>query len=250
LRDAHAVTGFWISILALFFLLSALPWTKVWGGAFKQVQAYAAGAPSRDWTTGPASEHAHHMQERAEAAATAPAGFNRLAALVPNLGLAEPILISPGLANWTIRSDSQDRTARTSLEIDEQGQVVGRKDFAGKSPVDRIVGVIISAHEGHLFGWVNQGLGVLTGLSLLTMTISAACLWWRRRPASKLGAPPAIGTPRLGAAFGLSIVVLALLLPTLGASLVLILLLERLALRRIPAARRFLGLEGGHAEAN
>ena len=246
LRDLHAVTGFWISLLALFFLLSALPWTKVWGGAFKQIQAVA----SPDWTTGPASEHAHHMHEMAGAASVAPEGIDRIAAVVPGLHLAEPILISPGLANWTIRSDSQNRTARTSVEIAPDGTVVRQRGFADKPLIDRIVGVAISAHEGHLFGWMNQALGVLTGTGLLTMSVSAAWMWWKRRPAGLLGAPPLIANARLGLGLGLLIVALGVLLPTLGISLVLILAVERLVLSRIPPARRFLGLEVRHAEAH
>ncbi|SRR5579859_686496 len=248
LRDLHAVTGFWISVLALFFLVSALPWTKVWGGAFKQIQATA----SRDWTTGPASEHAEHMHQLAGAATAPPEGFDRMAALVPSLNLAEPVLIAPpgrGLANWTIRSDSQNRTARFSIEIDPAGQVARRSGFAEKSLIDRIVGVGISAHEGHLFGWINQALGLLTGFGLLTMVVSALLLWWKRRPAGILGAPP-LATTRVGAALAGLIVGLGIVLPTMGISLVLILALERLVLRRIPPARRFFGLEGVNAEAD
>jgi uncharacterized iron-regulated membrane protein len=55
---------------------------------------------------------------------------------------------------------------------------------------------------------------------------------------------------RIGMALAALIVALAVVLPTLGASLVLILALERLVLRRIPPARRFLGLEGPNAQAN
>ena len=59
LRDLHAVTGIWLSFFALFFLLSALPWTKVWGEGFKYVRTIGEQREVRqDWTTGPASEKA------------------------------------------------------------------------------------------------------------------------------------------------------------------------------------------------
>ena len=44
LRDLHAVTGFWLSFFALFFLLTALPWTKVWGEGFETFRGFV-GAP-------------------------------------------------------------------------------------------------------------------------------------------------------------------------------------------------------------
>ncbi len=37
-RDLHGVTGFWISGLALFLLLSGLPWAKFWGDYFRNVR--------------------------------------------------------------------------------------------------------------------------------------------------------------------------------------------------------------------
>ena len=35
LRDLHAVTGFWVSGLALVLLITGLPWASVWGDAFR-----------------------------------------------------------------------------------------------------------------------------------------------------------------------------------------------------------------------
>lgn len=49
-RDLHAVTGIWISVLALFLLFSGLPWTGVWGKAFKEVRHLTGTAVvKQDW---------------------------------------------------------------------------------------------------------------------------------------------------------------------------------------------------------
>ena len=51
--DIHAVTGFWISGLALFLLLSGLPWAKFWGDYFKNVRRLTGTAVVRqDWSNG------------------------------------------------------------------------------------------------------------------------------------------------------------------------------------------------------
>jgi uncharacterized iron-regulated membrane protein len=73
--------------------------------------------------------------------------------------------------------------------------------------------------------------------------VSAIVLWWRRRAVGTFGAPPA-NRKSATYAFGLIglIVVLGILLPFLGISLLLVLLVERLVLRYIPAAKNFLGL--------
>jgi uncharacterized iron-regulated membrane protein len=61
LRDLHDVTGFWLSLFALFFLISALPWTKVWGQSFEYFRSIGEPVAQQDWTTGPASEQAKHL---------------------------------------------------------------------------------------------------------------------------------------------------------------------------------------------
>ena len=43
-RDIHAVVGIWVSVFALFLLVSGLPWAMVWGNAFKNVRAWTGTA--------------------------------------------------------------------------------------------------------------------------------------------------------------------------------------------------------------
>jgi uncharacterized iron-regulated membrane protein len=65
-RDLHAVTGFWVSGLALVLLFTGLPWADVWGGAFKALREQAGWVQgAQDWTTGgrpqgAANVHAEH----------------------------------------------------------------------------------------------------------------------------------------------------------------------------------------------
>src|SRR3546814_1501518 len=52
-RDLHAVTGFWVSGLALVLLITALPWAGVWGSAFKAARAEMGWVQgTQDWTLG------------------------------------------------------------------------------------------------------------------------------------------------------------------------------------------------------
>lgn len=52
-RDMHAVTGIWVSLAAIFLILSGLPWAKSWGDYLRQVRV-ATGAVSgpQDWSAG------------------------------------------------------------------------------------------------------------------------------------------------------------------------------------------------------
>jgi uncharacterized iron-regulated membrane protein len=258
LRDLHAVTGVWVSVLALFFLISALPWTKVWGGGLKEARQLAgAHITSQDWTTGPASEHAMHRHELADAAPShheqaspfPQSGLtpDQVYALVGRLNLAAPIIVTPPTGQrptWLVRSDSQNRMLRTSIELDSaSGSVVREAPFAGRDLIDRMVGIGVAAHEGQLFGWANVALGLLTAAGFLTLSLSSVLMWWRRRPSGKLGAPPALsGTAQAPWAVIACLIVLGLALPMFGASLLAVIAAERLILIRIRPVRDWLGL--------
>ena len=174
-------------------------------------------------------------------------GFDELAAQVAPLHLAYPVLISPPSAkkpNWIVRSDAQNRTLRATLEFDPKNfEQVKAESFGDRAMVDRIVGIGVAAHEGQLFGWLNQFFGLLTAIGFLTLVVTAFLMWWRRRPQGALGAPPALTrAPRLAPFVIVLIVILGAFLPTLGLSLVLVLLVERMLRRFAPGAATWLGL--------
>ncbi|MBI3480212.1 MAG: PepSY domain-containing protein [Nitrosomonadales bacterium] len=271
-RDLHAVTGLWISFFVLFLLISGLPWAKSWGGLLKEVRQLGAHEVVRqDWTTGRSSEladrkqmntpaamgdeHAGHMQHHAGGMPHAGYDYSpldRLIATVQPLNLAPPVRISPPSGkspDWTARSDAQNRPLRVNLVLDaDTGAIKSRKDFADRPLLDRIIGYGVAAHEGQLFGWFNQALGVFTALGLLLMLASSVVLWWRRRTPGTLGAPKAnSNVPRFSFALIGAIVILGVLLPFLGITMLAVLLIERWVLRYIPSAREFLGLNARNA---
>ncbi|EIT69225.1 PepSY-associated TM helix domain-containing protein [Hydrocarboniphaga effusa] len=257
LRDLHAVTGFWISVLALFLIFSGLPWAKFWGSSLKSLRELGSSSEVRlDWTLGGkpvvADEHAHHQghHHHVEPVASNAADYERVVASVRALSLAAPVIITPPTqdALWSARSDAQNRPLRVTLQVDgDTGAIVNRQDFAQRALIDRIVGVGIAAHEGQLFGWINQLLGTLTTVGLMLLCVSAAMMWWKRRPGGTLGAPlpPRMpeGQPRYALLFFALVIALGVLLPLMGLSLLLVLAIERGVLRRLPAARHFLGLQ-------
>jgi uncharacterized iron-regulated membrane protein len=272
-RDLHAVTGVWISALALFLILTGLPWANNWGAYFKRVRQITGTASThQDWTTGRASElaarsalntnslnamadmpdmpgmeHAEHAERTMQHPSTdAYAAFDRLVPLAASLHLAYPVKIMPAVAPgrmWTIKSDSQNRTLRDVVQADPKtGTVVSRENFNQTLLLDRVVLTGVAIHEGQLFGVANQMLGLLTAFGLITLCLSAVVLWWRRRHVGVLGAPVPMERPRCSFTLVAAVLALAVYLPELGLSLVLTFLVERFILSRIPSARRWLGL--------
>jgi len=245
-RDIHAVTGLYISALALFLLLTGLPWTYVWGNAFKSARAIASPAPlTQTWSQGRADE-----REALKAEGTALVDLSRLDALLDTaraLDLPPPVTLSApakGDTLWKLTSDTGNRPQRVTMMIDPTMlEVINRENFSDKKLLDQAVGYGIAAHEGQLFGPLNQMLGILTALGLMTLSVSAIVMWWQRRPADKLGAPQILPDERLAPGLALIIIALGIFLPVLGISLIVTGLIERLILRRIPAVRDWLGLK-------
>ena len=249
-RDLHAVVGVWVSAFALFLLVSGMPWSLVWGNGFKMVRDITGTAPiSQDWTTSSADEHAEHDGHDMAATDHSAHGGASIDSIVANaraLDLAPPVILTPPTKTsplWWAKSNAQNRPQREDVALSAMtGEVARRDTFGGKHIIDQIVGVAIAAHEGQLFAPLNQVLGVLTALGLITLCVSAFVMWRRRAPEGVLGAPPPIPDARIGAGLAVIIAIAAVLLPVLGASLVVLAVLERLILRRWPPARRWLGL--------
>jgi len=226
-RDLHAVTGIWISALALFLLITALPWTTVWGAGFKQLRSLGIPEVKQDWSAGRTAEHAGHLHDMESHTLATPLRLDDIVRRVNALNLDPPVRVylpSDRQPFWRVRSETQNRPRVRELELDAySGALLRDEGFSQKPLVDRVVGIGVAAHEGQLFGAANQALGLVTALGLIAVCISSLVMWWRRRPVGALGIPaPRIAEFRVGPAMLTGIVTLGLVLPLFGASLLLL----------------------------
>jgi uncharacterized iron-regulated membrane protein len=204
------------------------------------------GMPNMD-----ASEHAQHLGfGRHGTSLSGPNAFvalDTMAASVAPLELRNPVLISPPMrmgGNWTAKSDTRDRPLRVDLVLDgTTGAILSRTDFQSKPWLDRVIGTGIAAHEGQLFGFANQLVSLLTVMGLVTLSLSGLAMWWKRKPEHVLGAPTALRPVRFSAGLVTVMVMFGLYFPFLGGSMILVALVERFILRRLPATRLWLGLQ-------
>ena len=266
-RDLHAVTGFWVSGSVLVLLVTALPWAGVWGGALAAARAEMGWVKGvQDWTLGGEPVPAEHRRHGAAPhhdvpmpimpvpkPGGTPIGLDAIVARAAAERLAFPVIVTPpGVGDdggpfpdmvWTVRSDAQNRPLRTRIAYDAAtGRQAARDDFADGHAIDRAIGYGVAWHEGQLFGWVNQLVGVLTAIGLILIAVSGFILWRRRKPAGALGAPLPAALPARMAGVTAILLLLAALLPLLAASLLALWLVERLAIPRLPRLARWLGL--------
>ena len=250
-KSLHGVIGIWFTLPILVLLLSGLPWTQLWGSGFKQLQAYMGWQDQPQFKLAVATvnqntalenepslweissdPHKHHNHS-ADKTDTKQINLSLLAIIVESLkqeDLAPPVLISPPSGNsqiWSARSMSQQRSERVTINFHPiTADELSRIEFADRHPVRRVISHGISLHEGVLFGWFNQLLGLLTAVAIIVLSTFGLLIWWLRRPKGQLSAPPKVsGTVPLPLI--LLILVMGLLLPAAGISFIVVAVLDK-----------------------
>lgn len=86
----------------------------------------------------------------------------------------------------------------------------------------------ISLHTGRQFGLLNQLVMLVGCLAIIALAVSAWVMWWKRRPRGMLAAPPRRDGDRVARGAVAVAVVLGLLYPLLGASMLVAGLIDAL----------------------
>ncbi len=270
LRSRHALVGSFVGLGLLTLLVSGLPWTGVWG---ERVQALATANGTSLWSedhgaisdpTSPLDEslpHSHRTDvpwamgdsqvPRSEPPyGTTDPGTERSVAnidtaveVADRTGLRHPMTVAlpdpadPGgvysVIGYAFDAPSDEQT----VHVDQYGgDVVDTYGFDDYPVLAQVVAQGIGLHEGRSLGLVSFWGAALLCLGVLFMCVTGPLMWWRRRPAAgrSIGAPRG-RMPLRSPALLVGLVVLGVLLPVFGASLLLVLVLDQVVLRRVPA---------------
>lgn len=220
IRDLHSCVAVWFSLVLLFFLVSALPWTAFWGSK---------------------------ILPRIEAATdqSSPAGFSPGGASVSQMTSALPSVdeivessrargvtgtLDVRLAPWPDAPlflqnlHIPPRQDRTVLGDASSGALIGDYTNADLPAIPRFVGLGVHVHQGD-FGLWNLWLNTAFALALVWLAVTGVISWWTRRPRHKLAPPPraTAAPPRLLLPTGIFVCVL---FPLLGASVACIFLAD------------------------
>ncbi|MBI1340358.1 PepSY domain-containing protein [bacterium] len=252
-RKLHGATGAWIGVVVLVFLLSGLPWTQVWGDGYARVkQVVGLKSPGQEWfvtlqsgAPPPADAHAGHEMGGADlwsSGSPAEAPPPPLSAstftlqdvidVVGPQGLAPPVQVQPprGEAGvWTVRAMSPNRPLQETVHYDRwSGDEIMRIRFSDHNVADRVVAYGVAFHEGALFGWLNQAVGLIAAAGVVALSVTGGVMWWRRRPRGRVGVPPMPADRRIAGGVVAVILALGVFLPMAGITLVLAICLDLL----------------------
>ncbi|HQS17065.1 PepSY domain-containing protein [Reyranella sp.] len=225
-RDLHAIVAVLFSAVFLFFLISALPWTAFWGG---EVLSRVQTALNQKGTAGfsPGGASAQQM-----AAAQKP--IDDLVAEARTRGISQALSVRlapwPGAPLYIGNRNGPPSADRVILGNPKTGEVTRDALRAEQPVIPRMVGFGIHVHQGD-FGLWNLWMNTAFALSLIWLTVTGVASWWMRRPRRSLGVPRKMEL-RWPRALIATAAAMCLLLPIFGASVLLLLGLERLLVRR------------------
>ncbi|WP_158566918.1 PepSY-associated TM helix domain-containing protein [Actinomadura craniellae] len=280
LRRVHALTGASAGIVIVFLILSGLPWSGVWGEGLSNLSArlgstapdgekYArestplAGDLTQDpatkvpWagekqpvpSSTPGGGHAGHGGHTGGAVGAIPVETALAAARAQATHCPPPecdfiVLLPKGPRGvYTVNVDSRrDPGRQRTLHVDQySGKVLGSYGWSEYGVLAKGVEQGISLHEGRRYGLPNLLVMLGACLALITLTVTGAWMWWKRRPEGKLGAPARPADKRTSFGLIAIMVVLGVLFPLAGITMIAALLFDTLVLRRIPALNRRFG---------
>ncbi|WP_207461522.1 PepSY domain-containing protein [Azospirillum sp. SYSU D00513] len=260
-RDLHAVTGALVGFFILFLAVTGMPWSGFWGGYVNEwangsnfgypsgVRVEVPMSDQRLSSTAPTSwslEQAqmpqsggHHGPEHAmpghEAGPGGGAiGLDEAVAIFDRLGLAKGYTVNPPGGPTGVYTGSAypgDLARQRVVHLDQySGKPLIDMSYADYGPLGKSLEWGINVHMGQEFGLANQLFLLAVCAAIVLLSVSAAVMWWKRRPSGSLGVPPLPSDRRALRGVVAILAVGGILFPLVGASLLVMLAVDRLFL--------------------
>lgn len=244
-RDLHAVTGLLVGGVIVFLAITGMPWSNVWGGKVNEWAngsnfGYPSGVrvdvPMSDqklndiaktsWTL----EQARVPESTGADGRSQAIGIDAAATTFDRLGLHEGYTVSlptspSGVYTGSVYPD--DLHQQRVVHLDQYtGKALVDMNYDDYGPAGRWLEFGINTHMGQQFGLANQLLLLAACLAIIALSVSAAVMWWKRRPARRLGVPPMPSDPRVFRGLLAILILGGLLFPLVGASLLVMLAID------------------------
>ncbi|QGQ97711.1 PepSY domain-containing protein [Paenibacillus psychroresistens] len=258
-RDLHAVPAFWLSLVLLVIIASGLSWSGIMGEQINKLAnstntnappfAYSFGEkPKSDTVAKDIAEDLPWATEnlpvpQSAAGGYVPLGVDDIAGIVNDKNVEKPYTITMPLDEtgvFTVSTEHVKPGNDATLHLDQySGAVLTDVRFADYGIMAKAISYGIAFHEGRLFGLANQLLGLVACIGLILIAISSYVMWRKRKPESRLGAPSKPNNSKVTVGVILIMLVCGAIMPLVGLSILTILLLEWLIIRRVQTLRHW-----------
>lgn len=144
---------------------------------------------------------------------------------------------------YTIVTDPRrDPADAQTLHVDQySGKVLTSYGWDEYGVLAKAVEQGVALHEGRRYGVVNLLVMLGACLTIITLVVTGTWMWWKRRPRGRAGAPARATDRRTAYGVMAIMAVLGLLFPLAGLTMIVVLLVDWLVLRRIPKLARVFG---------
>jgi uncharacterized iron-regulated membrane protein len=244
-RDAHAVTGIFVGFFIVFLAITGMPWSGIWGAKVNEwANASNFGYPAGVYVAVPMSDdHLDHVaktpwsleqaripQSAPERPLSEPIGLDKAVKIFDSLGLnrgyAVAIPAKPsGVYTGTVYPD--DLSRQRVVHLDQySGKPLLDMSYADYGPFAKAIEWGINVHMGQEFGLANQLVLLFACFAIVGLAVSAAVMWWKRRPSASLGVPPMPADPRVFRGLLAILAVGGVIFPLVGLTLLVMLSLD------------------------
>jgi len=285
-RDVHAVTGVMFAFIFMFFLITGMMWTNIWGAKYGEAAASfnetfpevasestlptvgeTVGEGRTSWAQSqlpvlpsgkPVGDREHHGGS-IEWDPSAGAPLDAVVATAQENGFSTGYALwwpEDEVGSWAVfrYPDTGSKPNQSALDekvlfIDQYTAApIGSYSFGDYGVFAMATDFGISLHEGREWGLISQFLALSGTLAILTSSATAVVMWYKRRPQG-LGAPRRIYSPSAMAGLVAITLTLGVFFPLVGLSLVALLIIDFAILRNIPPLARFFGISSRSAAA-
>jgi len=224
LRDLHSVAGAYVAVVAIVIALTGLIYTFVWGAGFQYVgrKTDAYDIFSKPMLSKCAPEAPDLSLDRIIEIAQHRMPGNSLSIWFPRV---------PNAVYLVGANNGRGPQLNEILSIDRaSGEILEDRYNSQMKTVYWLGTWNYPLHVGTIWGMPTKILWFVTCVVLMTLPVTGIWMWWERRPRGRLGLPRRVDArrPRWLVA---TITATCILLPALGASVVVLLLGEFLVSR-------------------
>jgi uncharacterized iron-regulated membrane protein len=129
---------------------------------------------------------------------------------------------------YTVSYFPSDPQKERTVYIDQySGKVLRDIRYADYGAVSQVISYGTSLHMGRYFGLANQLICTAISLGLAALAVTGFVMWWLRRPSRTVGAPSRERAAPPMRAWKIGLAILAVIFPLMGATIVAVLLLDR-----------------------
>jgi uncharacterized iron-regulated membrane protein len=223
-RDVHAVFGFWLSAFLLAVVAGGMPWTDVFGSNLKWVQTQTDTGYPKNWM------NAKGLESALPAINTSSLDLDEVINIAQTFQLSGTLSIDMPTTSkgvYSIKNRALWLEDQQVIHIDQySGEVVSAYNWNDVGILMETRQIFMRFHQGE-YGLVNWLVMLAVGIAFIVMTCAGLTSYCMRKAKGSWSIPKVPARFNVDKTLVIMIILLGVLFPMFGGSLVLLWLWEK-----------------------